>query len=383
MTSPLIYLNAGTHSLTPPQVSAAQREALERFELNPTASLFAAWGELWRVQQALAAHFHADGAEIFLRPNVTAALNDFILGIPLPAGSEILQPDLEYPAISNICRFRAERDGLTFRTFHLGAMPPSPEAALAAIVAALRPETSLLLISHIVTANGLKVPMRELARETRKRGVILVMDGAHTAGAEPLDFRELDDVDFFGTNLHKWFLGPKGASFGWVPRRHHERLQPIQAGWMTYERPEAFAEFGGGSRFAEKMLASGCQNFSSYFAIPATLALWRTLGEAQVFARLRELQAHLLQAMRQEGPAWACVSPADPALRGPLLSYELPHRLAQEGLAFMHRLRQDHGLQTSVTRLQGRPVLRLSPHLYNTEAELVRTAQILKAVDLK
>ena len=375
-----IYLNAGTHSLSPPSVREAQREALDHYEENPTANLFAAWGRLWRIQCELAAYFHARAEDIFLRPNVTAALNDFILGIPLPARSEILQTDLEYGAISNICRFRAERDGLSFRTFHLEAQPSSPDSLVDSILAAIEPQTSLLLISHIVTANGLKIPLTRLARETRRRGMLLVVDGAHTAGAEKLDFRELDDVDFFGTNLHKWFLGPKGASFGWVPARHHEALRPIYGGWTTFEKPEPFAEFGGGSRFAEKMLPSACQNFSAYFTIPAVLEYWRSLGEEKVFARLGELQTHTLHSMKEEGPGWRCLTPEDLSLRGPLLAFELPPSFAQEGFGFMHRLWRDHRIQIAFTRVQGRAAVRLAPHIYNDEAEISKTSCVLKDI---
>ena len=45
-------------------------------------------------------------------------------------------------------------------------------------------------------------------------------------GALPLDFKRFDDVDFYGGNLHKWVMGPKGTGFGWVHPRHQKSLEP-------------------------------------------------------------------------------------------------------------------------------------------------------------
>src|SRR5687767_4317170 len=103
----VIYLNSGTHSIVPKKVLEAVQRYQKEYEKNPTHSLFKAWGELWEVQKELARYFNADPKDIFLRPNITAVLNAFVLGLPLEKKSEILISDLEYGAITNLCRFRA------------------------------------------------------------------------------------------------------------------------------------------------------------------------------------------------------------------------------------------------------------------------------------
>ncbi len=228
------------------------------------------WGRLWEAQKRLGAFFRADPKSLFLRQNVTEAMNAFILGIPLPMGSEILLSDLEYQAVENICRYRAERDGLTLRKFHVpvpeaGRMTPKEFADL--VASELRPETGLLVLSHVFTGNGMVLPIAEIAARAREQGVLFAVDGAHAAGALDLDFGVLENVDFYGTNLHKWMLGPKGTGFGWVSPRHHEALRPLEAGWATFESPNDYKAFGDGARFPARFLMQGCRNFGPFFAI--------------------------------------------------------------------------------------------------------------------
>lgn len=364
----LLYLNSGTHSLTPRAVLDAVAREERGYEANPTAKLMTAWGRLWEVQKKLGTFLNADPQCLFLRQNVTEAMNAFILGIPLPAGSEILLSDVEYPAIANICRYRAERDGLTVRTFSL---PFSEDA--------LRPETSLLVLSHVVTGTGEILPVAEIGAVARARGVLLAVDGAHAAGALDLDFRALADLDFYGSNLHKWMMGPKGTGFGWASPRRHQDLRPLEAGWATFESPNDYAAFGDGARFPARMLMQGSRNFAPFFAIEDTLAFWDRHGAENIRARLRSLQARL-EAEVAAKLGWPLLSPPlDGGRRGPLTTFELPARLEAEGYGLMSRLLKERGLQVGVPRVKGRWRLRLSPHVYNTEADISRAADILRS----
>jgi isopenicillin-N epimerase len=362
----MIYLNNGTHSLTPASVLDAITRCEREYETNPTAELTLAFGRLWEVQKKLAAFLKADPKDLFLRQNVTEAMNAFILGMPLAPGSEILISDLEYGAVENICRYRAERDGLTIRKF---ALPFTAEE--------LRPETALVVVSHVTTGTGAILPIAEIAAATRAQGVLLAVDGAHAAGALDLDFGVLQDLDFYGSNLHKWMMGPKGTGFGWVSPRHHETLKPLEAGWATFEVPHDFDGFGDGALFPARMAMQGCRNFAPFFAIADTLKIWDEKGPGMIRARIRELQRHLEDEMSSK-LGWKRLSPDQP--RGPLTTYELPERLEKEGYGLMSRILKEHDLQVGMPRVQGRYRLRLSPHIDNTEEEISRAVAILKTL---
>lgn len=373
----LLYLNSGTHSIVPRPVLEAVSRHRREYERNPTAGLIGAWERVWKVQERLASFVGADPRDLFLRANVTEAMNAFILGMPLPEDGEILLSDAEYGAIDNACLLRARRDGLTVRRFHLPTDRRASAAGLTeTVTSALGPKTRLLVLSHVTTGAGLVLPVAEIARVARERGVLLAVDGAHAIGALPLDFRAIEDVDFYGTNLHKWLLGPKGTGLAWVPRRHQEALRPLEGGWGAFETTPELGAFGGGSRFAVRMLPVGCRDFAPLLALEETLAFWDRHGAGRIRERLRALRARVEAEMSALG--WPCLSPAEgTGLRGPLTTYELPARLEAEGTRLMERLLREEGLQVAVPRQQGRFRLRLSPHVYNTEDEIASAARIL------
>ena len=369
-----IYLNSGTHSLCPPEILEAVSRYQRDYERNPTERLMVAYPRLWQSQTRLARFLGADPRDLFLRTNVTHAMNDFIMGVELPSGSEILASDLEYGAVANTCRLRAERDGLKYREFHT---PLTGDAATLkdAVLAAIQPATKLLVLSHVATGTGHVFPIAEIARETRRRGVLLAVDGAHAVGALNVDFAELSAVDFYGGNLHKWMMGPKGTAFGWVARERQPLLTPLMGGWPTFDTPDYYGEFGGGSRFAERHALLGCHDYAPFFALTDMLDLWDRKGADHVRARIFELQNFAEDQMARLG--WTKLSPTRGPLRGPLLAYRLPEAFQKRtGHAILTDLWNKKCLQLNVPLVQKSTwAARLSPHIYNTEDEIVEAVR--------
>jgi isopenicillin-N epimerase len=372
----LAYLNWGTHSMVPLRVLDAIQRYQREYETNPTQGYLESFGRVWRVQEELAAWLRADPRDLFLRTNVSEAMNAFILGMVLEPGCEILATDLEYGAILAQCRFRAERDGLTLRTFELPTGAVKAEALVDTVVSALGSRTRMLIVSEVVSATGVVMPIREIARETRKRGVLFAVDGAHSPGALPMNFSTFDDVDFYGGNLHKWFMGPKGTAFGWVNRRHHASLQPLSAGWTTYERRPPFSDFGGGSDFQGRMSMIGCRDYAPFYALHETLEFWKEHGEETLRSELYKVQDGFRRRLEKE-LLLKPLSPPPGALRGPLAAFALPP--GTNGSTLAANLLERHRVQLMLPSVRGVPVLRVSPHFSSSEDELDRAVEALKA----
>jgi len=370
----LIYLNSANLSLCPGSVLEAVTRYQREFELNPTTGLTQAWDHLWKAQTRLAQFLNANPNDLFLRTNVTATLNTFLLGMPLPPESEILVGELEYGAIVNICRMRAERDHLAWRIL---AMPQTPTALKSLtphqlvehIISQLGAKTKLLLLSHVIAGTGLVLPLSQIAQETRRRGILLAIDGAYAPGALAVDFDDLQDVDFYGCSLYKWMLGPKGTAFGWIAPRHQASIRPLNAGWTTYDIAGPIADFGDQSQFQRSFLMSGCQDFAPYRAIEDTLAFWEENDPSKIRQRMKSLRQHLdLQVTTSLG--WSSLSPRDESLQGPMKVYLLPKALQSEGPIFARKLLEKHRIQINMVSLKGQWHIAFSPHIYNSEQEI-------------
>jgi isopenicillin-N epimerase len=363
-----IYLNSGSHSICPPETTAAVTHYQREYEQNPTQGLLAAWPRLWQSQIALAGLLNADPHDLALRTNVTHAMNDFILGVSLAPGSEILASDLEYGAVANACRYRAERDGLSMRKFHV-PLNLHGQHLTEIVTQALSPKTAMVVLSHVLTGTGHVLPITEIARETSKRGILLAIDGAHAVGALALDFATLSDVDFYGGNLHKWLLGPKGTGFSWFNKNVQSRVNPILAGWATFEPPEFYGDFADKVRFTQKFGLTGCYDFAPFFAIIDTIRYWNHIDGNTIRNQIISLQNVIEDAM--ESTEWRRLSPPRGPTRGPLLSYELPEVFQKmSNQKILMDIWEKKKVQVNVPVVHGRCALRLSPHIYNTDDEL-------------
>ena len=378
--SSLLYLNSGTHSLCPQTVLECVTRYQREFESNPTRELTRAWGRLWGVHRSLARYFGVKPQDLILRSNVTEVLNLFIQGATLRPGSDLVVTDLEYGATHNACRFRAERDGRKLAAVEIPLDPGglTARALCDRIMEQMPRNAGMFVASHVMTGTGLALPLAELGALLKERGILFAIDGAHAAGALPIDFSSLEPhVDFYAGSLHKWMMGPKGTSFGWVPARNHGILNPLTAGWTTYEAPPDYAEFAEGNRFTLRMLDGACKDFAPFFALEDVLRLWNEWGMDTVRSRIKELQSCLEHEM-SSAPEFRLISPPPGPLRGPLTTYELPQKLLARAGGLRDELLVQHRLQIALPLVKGIPRLRISPHFYNTEDEIRRGAAILK-----
>ncbi|MCB0349794.1 MAG: aminotransferase class V-fold PLP-dependent enzyme [Bdellovibrionales bacterium] len=376
-----IYLNSGSLNKCPKSVVEAVHRYVDAAEVNPTKSLFENWQNLWSLQKIVAEYFKANPKDLFLRPNVTYAMNDFIMGAELPAKGSIVISDLEYGAVVNICRLRAERDGRKLVSIKLKAEADAYTTTgevVDNVMKQIPQDASLVMLSHVMTGTGLKLPIDEIGKELRKRGILFAVDGAHGPGAMPIEFDQLQNVDFYGGNLHKWFLGPKGSAFGWAHPSVQGKIKPIMGTWTMFPPVlEFFNVFGDGDHFALQMLMSHTNNFSSFYALAETIQFWKELGPENIYKRIYELQSHTHKTMTELFD-WPLISPSNIELRGPLLTYKLPQVLQEKGYAIVLEMLEQHNVQLNVPMVHGEVVLRLSPHIYNTEEEITRGLTLFK-----
>ncbi|CAM5453032.1 Cysteine desulfurase OS=Rhodanobacter lindaniclasticus OX=75310 GN=B1991_03600 PE=3 SV=1 [Rhodanobacter lindaniclasticus] len=85
-------------------------------------------------------------------------------------------------------------------------------------IAMLTPEVKLACVTHVSNVLGTVNPVREIARECRKRGIALLVDGSHAVPHRPVDVQALG-CDFYAFTGHK-MLAPTGTGALWARREH-------------------------------------------------------------------------------------------------------------------------------------------------------------------
>ena len=91
---------------------------------------------------------------------------------------------------------------------------------------AITSRTRLLHVTHMINWVGQLMPVREIAAMAKRKGVEVLVDGAHSFGL--LDFRISElGCDYFGTSLHKFLSAPIGTGMLWMKREHIKKVYPL------------------------------------------------------------------------------------------------------------------------------------------------------------
>ncbi|MBE9464975.1 aminotransferase class V-fold PLP-dependent enzyme [Dyadobacter subterraneus] len=225
--SDIIILNNGGVSPSPLVV----QEALEKYNRQ------AAQGPsyyMWRVmdkgreplRQRLAALGGCDPEEVAINRNATEALNTVIFGLPLQKGDEVIGMKFDYPNMMNAWRQRQLRDGIVYKQLSFEFPIENDAMIVKAYEDAITPNTKVIHLTHVVNWVGQIMPVKKICQMAHKKGVEVIVDGAHSFGL--LDFKIADlECDYFGTSLHKFLSAPVGSGMMWVKKDKIAKIWPL------------------------------------------------------------------------------------------------------------------------------------------------------------
>jgi selenocysteine lyase/cysteine desulfurase len=177
-------------------------------------------------------------------------------------------------------------------------------------------------------------------------------------------------IDFLAADGHKWLLGPEGAGLFYVRRDWIERLRPVGVGWHSvvgsYNAPAIDFRLKADAQRWE----GGSYNMAGLQALGASVGLLLELGPEAVSERILERAAAVRDVARSAG--WSVYGSTRPGDLSGIVALERP---GTDPAAAARSLR-DRGVV--VANRRGR--LRVSPHVYNNDDDLLRLADGLRAV---
>ncbi len=314
----MIYLdNAATSFPKAPGVAEAMVSALTEAGGNPGRSghalAVAAQGVVSETRRRLAALLGApDPSRIVFTANATDALNQALFGLLRYSGERVVTTSVEHNAMVRPMAALAGR-GVTVERV---ACAPDGTIDLDDLARALQARpTRLVAMLHASNVAGTILPAREAARLAHDHGALFLLDAAQTAGALPLDVRELG-VDLLALPGHKGLLGPTGTGALYVapdvtltPLRHGGTGIRSEDERMPEDLPEG--------------LEAGTLNTVGLAGLGAALRFLSERGVAAVRAHEMTLTERLLAGLH-EVPGLRVLGVADPARQVATVSITLP-----------------------------------------------------------
>jgi isopenicillin-N epimerase len=318
---------------------------------------------LAEARAALGAYVGCDPDDLVFVPNATAGVNVAAWPSGLQAGDEVLTTDLEYGALDLAWDHICGDFGARYVRTPVALPLTSPEDVVETIWSAVTPRTRLLYLSHHTSSTAVTLPVAELCRRARERGIRTVIDGAHVPGHLPLNLRELDP-DFYAGNCHKWLCAPKGAGFLYVRRELQRDVHPIVFGW-GYE--------GDDPSFLARHERQGTRDPSAYLTVPAAIEWQREHHWDAVRARCHELAC---RAAAELG-----LPPVVPGTRHDLFGQMVALRLPDDAPPdLQERLYDEHRIEIPVAEHDGGRLIRPSFQGYNDAGDLARLKGALEAL---
>jgi isopenicillin-N epimerase len=261
----VVYLNHGSFGACPRPVFDRYQAWQRELEAEPVEFLGRRSAELMRAARgALAAFVGADPDDLVFVPNATTGLNSVVRSLRLEPGDEVLATDHEYGALDRTWTFICEKRGARYVRRLLPLPIASAEEILDAVWSGVSDRTRVLFLSHVTSTTAVVLPVAELVRRARERGIVTVIDGAHAPGQIPLDLAALG-ADFYAGNCHKWMNAPKGSAFLYARRAMQPLLEPLVVSWgWRSDRP-------GPSRFVDEYEWQGTRDIAAYLTVPAAI----------------------------------------------------------------------------------------------------------------
>jgi len=178
------------------------------------------------IRKKLADTFGCSAEEIAITRNVTEAMQIALLGLELKPGDELLTTTHDYPSMKYALLQREKREGVKVKMFPFRYPPKNIKELADAFKKNITPRTKLIEVCHITNLTGQIFPIREICQMARKRGIEVVVDGAHAFGH--FEFKQKDlDCDIYGANLHKWMMAPIGTGFLYVKKEKIKKIWPL------------------------------------------------------------------------------------------------------------------------------------------------------------
>jgi len=283
----LINLNNGGVSPAPAIVQDAMKRHLDYSNEAPVYTM-------WRilepqkegVRQRLAREFGCDAEEIALTRNASEGLQISQFGFDLAPGDEVLTTNQDYGRMINTFKQRERRDGIKMVQFSIPTPSEDPAEIVRLFEQHITPRTKLILMCHIINITGQILPVKEVVQMARRRGIPVIVDGAHAFAH--FEFKHADlDCDYYATSLHKWLLAPIGTGLLYVRKDKIRDLWPLQA--ATEAQDDDIRKF-------EEI---GTHPAANGLAIAEALTFHQGIGAARKEARLRYLTHYWAERLLQ------------------------------------------------------------------------------------
>jgi cysteine desulfurase/selenocysteine lyase len=341
------FLNTATFGQLPRASKAAALAHFERRDRTAAVGFLEWFDDLNGMRALIARLIHCSTGDIAFVPNAGYALSLAVSSVDWKPGDEMLTLHSEFPN---------QLYG------HTGVNARGVECEWAEFEAHVSERTRMVALSTVNYTTGLRLDLGRLAKDLRKRGIVLYLDGTQSAGALAFDCAAIAP-DFFAVDAYKWMISPNGAAFVYVNPQMRKRLPPNVLGWRSdKDWRNVTSLHHGAPRFGEtaEKYEPGMLPFACLYGMEASLRLIEEIGIPRIEERVLTLAGLLRSELAGIGAEF--YRPKGECLPSQIVTASLPGMDSAQ----LARKLAERNINISARR----EYLRISPHFYNNEEDV-------------
>jgi cysteine desulfurase/selenocysteine lyase len=224
--------------------------------------------------------------------------------------------------------------------------------------------TRLVSLSTVNYISGFKIDVSSIGSYLHQRNILFCVDAIQSLGAFPI---ETTHIDFLAAGANKWLLGPIGIGILYIKRGKLGLLSPILAGWKCVQSSKSYTSYSLCFLDSAKRFEPACVSIVSLVGLNAALELLLEIKIENIARRLAMLRRLIVPSLKEKGYR--------------IFGFNRPEQIS--GITSFSSRKQDivqlrnkldsSGFVVSLRDgLDGNKCIRVSPHFYNTEEEILQ-----------
>lgn len=304
---------------------------------------------------------NATTGEIALSRNTTEGINWVANGLDWKRGDRIVTVNGEYPA--NVYPWlRLQNQGVEVHMIE----PHQNRVTLDQIEAAITPNTKLVTLSFVDFVSGFRIDLEAVGELCAQKGVLFHADLIQGLGALPVDVKK-SKISFASFGGQKWLMGPMGAGLFYCDRDCLDLLEVKHVGATSVKDFIPYLEYDYTLLDDAKRFEYSASAVHAIGGLGASLSIFLDFGMEYIASRIKKLTDILVEGATEKG--YECISPRGGSEWSGIVSFTHPKKDKQEVV--------DQLWQSQIFTLEREGYVRLSPHFYQTEAEMHKIVEAL------
>jgi len=219
----IVYLNNAATSILPTPTRRAIEDYMERRAYMYPFDFEQFLSEVW--DRPISQLLNADPEETISIQSTAEGLNRIFHGLNWNQSDNVVTCDLEYPAVV-IPLFQLQQKWhfeIRMATHHNGQYP------IDSVLNLINDNTRAVVLSHVEWMGGWRHDLERISQTAKDHNALMIVDPIQSLGAFEFDVKKMG-IDALSAHGLKWLLAPFGIGIMYVRREIVEDLSPIYTG---------------------------------------------------------------------------------------------------------------------------------------------------------